>query len=964
MIIKQAKIDIVSQFDDKAETSNDETEQQFKLLVQRLKKVAPKSEDFLYFVARSITAMEAANFDENGNLVGDGYIGTDGAWHSESGIEAYLNQNGDAFPERELLAYLPDLKKYAYQTFIGRGLFVNHKSEDAEQLRGIILDASWVPEGKYVDLLVAVDQKSYPELARQITAGYSNSVSMGTQVQFSICSICGHRSTTEEDFCDHIRYKKGQLVDGKKAYEINNGLSFIELSVVSTGADRQARIKQILAELHDKDKGNRLEKLQTRVQQLRGSERVDLIKTAGGPDSMKLNLEERRKKRQSYFQGNTDVKDPEVTNDPNAAGRPGEITYPAMNPQDTKKPVRETEQKKSEQEEKETAKKIQQTPSEKERLQRADAQSRRTAEMDKKKLEDRASKRRAYFQGNTDVKDKAITNDPNVAGRPGEMSYPAMNPQDTKKPTREIEQKKFEQEATATAKTITQDPSIKEKLQRARLRARFTPNTDDRKLSTWSIFAGDEPILEVTADQIFGEQLDEVADTEKPEDGSNWDWVASKEYGLEVIKAIREQGFEKVAALLRGPMTKEAQESVEINIEEEPEAEELEELLEEEPIEEDIEPISAQIEADIAEQLDTIEMAAGAIRGLLDVTESGEEEPIDEELAGAADELGEFEDEFANLAQATAAATAAKDIKGLKVIAQALDEAKSDLDQLVIEVINPKVAEEETTASEEAETKEAEVTPEEAETKEASEEVVETTAKVEEEVTEASKEEKVLKARQARRKKMVEGGDGGKKYDVSPFQMKDLVNQAHAEKKKEIAPATGDGGVVENIYEEHEKVLDVATKTPKGEITAKDKTPKKAEGAAGDPAAASYYKEMWKDIGPEGAEFAQGLVKDYETSAKKSSATIKETRLKVKRAYEVAIDMQDKGLLAPGRDALNAQVDELMKFDDQGFTAFQKAIANVKASAKTATAGKTVRPGIIDREVGGIDDQLKNLPWT
>jgi len=155
----------------------------------------------------------------------------------------YINQNGDAFPEEDLIA--------SYKTFIGKGLFVNHQSNNVEAIRGIILDAAWIPEEKGVDLLVALDKVAYPEIARQISAGYLNSVSMGVAVQKSICSICGNEAVTESDYCACIKSpNKGRIVNGKRVFEINKGLNFIQISCVSVGADPQAKIRQILASLN------------------------------------------------------------------------------------------------------------------------------------------------------------------------------------------------------------------------------------------------------------------------------------------------------------------------------------------------------------------------------------------------------------------------------------------------------------------------------------------------------------------------------------------------------------------------------------------------------------------------------------------------------------------------------------------------------------------------------------------
>ena len=62
-------------------------------------------------------------------------------------------------------------------------------------------------------------------------------------------------------------------------------------------------------------------------------------------------------------------------------------------------------------------------------------------------------------------------------------------------------------------------------------------------------------------------------------------------------------------------------------------------------------------------------------------------------------------------------------------------------------------------------------------------------------------------------------------------------------------------------------------------------------------------------------------------------------RIKLRRAYDVGLDMQRKGLLAHSKTALDKQVDEIMTFDNNAFEAFKRSIANAKpvSSIKVAS---------------------------
>lgn len=205
----------------------------FKQLVDEKKKIARHADDFLYVRVRAITAMEAGC-----PCVQQGYKCSCGT----KGIK--VNNNGDAFPARELEA--------AYKSFISKGNFVDHKSDEVDKIRGIIIDAHWNPKGKYVECLVAVDKRSHPQLARDIETGVIHGVSMGCQVGQSECSQCGNKAQQEDDYCKCISKYKGLRYNGSYIYEINRDLNFIELSWVTNPADPQCVSLQKVARKDDR----------------------------------------------------------------------------------------------------------------------------------------------------------------------------------------------------------------------------------------------------------------------------------------------------------------------------------------------------------------------------------------------------------------------------------------------------------------------------------------------------------------------------------------------------------------------------------------------------------------------------------------------------------------------------------------------------------------------------------------
>lgn len=217
--------------------------EEMKKFAAGLKRIAPKAEDFLYFSAVMLHAAEAALINEDGTskLTKSGEPVTahwdkrGGSWRwisNDPSIRPLKNSNGDIFPEEELIK--------AYKKWVGRPLCIDHKSSSVDHVRGFIVDTYYDRSLKRVIGLCALDKFNYPDLARKISTGYSNSVSMGTAVERAICYDCGTVARVEADFCQHMR--------GRTCYgEINIGLNPIELSIVVNGADPAAKIKHIIA---------------------------------------------------------------------------------------------------------------------------------------------------------------------------------------------------------------------------------------------------------------------------------------------------------------------------------------------------------------------------------------------------------------------------------------------------------------------------------------------------------------------------------------------------------------------------------------------------------------------------------------------------------------------------------------------------------------------------------------------
>jgi hypothetical protein len=212
-------------------------------------------------------------------------------------ISSRVNKNHDGWPSVELAGsqdifdhhtsstggFTVEASKdaeYGFSTFLGKPIFVDHHNSDPSRARGVIVDAKLhVDDHKtaaqkdsyyrdapsnhtpptWVELLLEVDAKSFPKLARAIIDGSRNSkkgidgFSMGCDVERSVCNICKNSATTPDEFCNHVKMK-GAYFDSydemgqktsKKSYEDCYGIKFFEISAVFDPADETALVREV-----------------------------------------------------------------------------------------------------------------------------------------------------------------------------------------------------------------------------------------------------------------------------------------------------------------------------------------------------------------------------------------------------------------------------------------------------------------------------------------------------------------------------------------------------------------------------------------------------------------------------------------------------------------------------------------------------------------------------------------------
>jgi ssDNA-binding Zn-finger/Zn-ribbon topoisomerase 1 len=193
------------------------------------------------------------------------------------------NDNGDYFSREEVMKY--------YRTFEGVPVFTNHENQKVEAAKGKVVLAEWVDSENAVYCTMFVDREAHPALCRAIEEGYVTDVSMGTQVDYSTCSVCENKAFAADSYCPHVKTMKGRTVDGKKVFERNYGLKFIEVSVVTDGACQSCTIQEILDPADVAGNGEALMRAADSVAEIvrTSSPGGALLKEAGQEEIGKLN---------------------------------------------------------------------------------------------------------------------------------------------------------------------------------------------------------------------------------------------------------------------------------------------------------------------------------------------------------------------------------------------------------------------------------------------------------------------------------------------------------------------------------------------------------------------------------------------------------------------------------------------------------------------------------------------------
>lgn len=153
-----------------------------------------------------------------------------------------FNRNGDYFAG--------DVLEKRAHTFVTHGkVFREHRhyedrSRGAYEPIGQVKWAGYDPKGmQRVELIIHMDKNAAAEEYEMAKRGEALNWSMSCRVPNDRCSCCGNQAETVSNYCDHLKNRMGQYIDGmsKYAFAYNDNPTFFDISRVGTPADRIAR---------------------------------------------------------------------------------------------------------------------------------------------------------------------------------------------------------------------------------------------------------------------------------------------------------------------------------------------------------------------------------------------------------------------------------------------------------------------------------------------------------------------------------------------------------------------------------------------------------------------------------------------------------------------------------------------------------------------------------------------------
>lgn len=144
-----------------------------------------------------------------------------------------FNRNGDGFWEEDCI------KNHKHFQEADRAVHRNHKNKPTDPKYGNIKAAAYNKPMKRVELVVGLDNDKCADILDEQEKTGNTNWSMASKQAYDSCTWCDHKAKTDDDRCEHIPSKIGEMdKEGRMCGMKNPNPKWFEVSFVKRGADR------------------------------------------------------------------------------------------------------------------------------------------------------------------------------------------------------------------------------------------------------------------------------------------------------------------------------------------------------------------------------------------------------------------------------------------------------------------------------------------------------------------------------------------------------------------------------------------------------------------------------------------------------------------------------------------------------------------------------------------------------
>lgn len=162
------------------------------------------------------------------------------------------NRNGDWFPENNLMD--------CHETFATSPahIFRNHVNKNPAIAIGQVIFSIYNSRMHRVEVIAWIDKEKGADIVERLERGDFPATSMACRTPYDICSICGNKAHTRQEYCEHIVNDIGKMYpDGRRVMAINSApLKFFDMSIVVRPADVTSSILQKVASANEEIVGS------------------------------------------------------------------------------------------------------------------------------------------------------------------------------------------------------------------------------------------------------------------------------------------------------------------------------------------------------------------------------------------------------------------------------------------------------------------------------------------------------------------------------------------------------------------------------------------------------------------------------------------------------------------------------------------------------------------------------------